>query len=250
LNSTGIELATQSDVDLDRQLRVDGLGNLIAGLCGGMVGYLGVAYSLLNYKAGANSRLAGLVASGLCLVILFWGAPILAYLPRAVMGGLLLYLGLTLLVEWVYDAWFKLSRLDYALVLLILLIVATRSFLAGVGIGIIIACLLFVVSYSHVHVIKYAATGAEQRSNVERSFLHLKELNEKGKQIYIVCLQGYVFFGTAHSILDHVRQCFGNPELPKIRFLLLDFRLVTGLDSSALFSLLRLKQLTQIGKVA
>ena len=183
LNATGIELATQSDVDIDRELRVDGLGNLIAGLFGGMVGYLMVGRSLLNQKAGANSRLAGLVVAALCLVILFWGAPILAYLPRPVMGGLLLYLGLTLLVEWVYDAWFKVSRLDYALILIILFVVATRGFLVGVGMGIIIACLLFVVSYSHIHVIKYAATGAEQRSNVERSFLHLKELNEKGKQI-------------------------------------------------------------------
>jgi SulP family sulfate permease len=249
LNATGIELATQNDVDLNQELRVDGLANLIAGIFGGMVGYLMVGRSLLNQKAGANSGLAGIVVAVLCVGILFWGAPILAYLPRPIIGGLLLYLGLTLLTEWIYDAWFKLSRTDYALVLVILLIVATRGFLVGVGVGIVIACILFVLSYSHIHAIKYTATGAEQRSNVERPVRYLKQLKEKGREIYVLCLQGFLFFGTAHTVLDHVRHILGNPGSQVSHFLLIDFRLVTGLDSSAVLSLARIKQLGQVNNV-
>jgi SulP family sulfate permease len=246
LNATGIELAAQTDVDLDRELRVEGIGNLLAGLCGGMVGCLMISRSLLNQRAGANSRLVGSVVAALCVVVLWWGTPVLVYIPRLVVGGLLLYLGLTLLVEWVYDGWFKLSRLDYALVLLILLVIATKGFLMGVGIGVVIACLLFVVSYSRIQVVRYALTGAKHRSNVERGLYQVKRLNEEGEQIHIVCLQGYIFFGTAYTLVDQVRRCLGTPGSTKVRFLLLDFRLVSDLDSSAVFGFLKLKQLASM----
>src|SRR5262245_34799003 len=38
LNAAGLELATRRDVDLDRELRANGLANILAGLGGGMVG--------------------------------------------------------------------------------------------------------------------------------------------------------------------------------------------------------------------
>jgi SulP family sulfate permease len=59
----------------------------------------------------------------------------LAFFPRPVLGGLLLYLGLSLLAEWVWDGWKRLSRLDYGLVIGIIVIIALWGFLAGVGIG-------------------------------------------------------------------------------------------------------------------
>src|SRR5262249_60860282 len=47
LNAAGLELATQREVDLDRELRASGLASLVSGVGGGMVGYLSVSRSLL-----------------------------------------------------------------------------------------------------------------------------------------------------------------------------------------------------------
>jgi hypothetical protein len=49
------------------------------------------------------------------------------YFPKPVLGDLLLILGISFVMEWVYDAYFKLSKIDYYLVLLIL-VVTTRRF--------------------------------------------------------------------------------------------------------------------------
>ena len=108
LNAAGLELATRREMDLDRELRANGLANLASGLAGGMVGYLSVSRSLLNFQAGATSRVAGVWTAILCAGVAFVFTPALFYVPRPVLAGLLLYLGLALLREWLWDTFFKL----------------------------------------------------------------------------------------------------------------------------------------------
>jgi SulP family sulfate permease len=68
---------------------------------------------------------------------------------------------------------------------------------------------------------------------------------EWGDQLYILTLQGYLFFGTTNSLLTHVRERLHDPARSRVRFLVLDFRLVSGMDSSAAFSFIRLRQLAE-----
>src|SRR5262249_35787841 len=142
LNATGLELATEEDLDLDRELRVSGLANVVAGVFGGVPGYLCLSESTLNYKAGGRTRVPGLVAAALCLLAVFAGTRALAHFPKPVLGGLLLFLGLSFLLETVYDAWFRLPRGEYLLVILILVVVVMVGFLEGVGVGIVVSSFL------------------------------------------------------------------------------------------------------------
>jgi SulP family sulfate permease len=244
LNATGVEIALQKECDLNRELRANGLANMLAGLCGGMLGYLSLTRSLLNARAHAASRLAGAFAGIFCGIVLVCGGPFLAVFPRAVVGGLLLYLGVSLLVEWVYASWFKFSRADHLLVLLILTIVAFWGLLAGVGVGVVIASVLFAYNYSQQRVIRYAFSGAAHRSNVDRPAPQERFLWEHGQEVYILALQGYIFFGTASTLLDHVRQRLEVGEKKtRPRFLIFDFRMVTGLDSSAALGFVKIRQI-------
>jgi SulP family sulfate permease len=243
LNATGVEIALQKECDLNSELRANGLANMLGGLCGGMLGYLSLTRSLLNARAHAASRLAGAFAGLFCGIVLVLGGPFLVVFPRAVVGGLLLYLGLNLLVEWVYTSWFKFSRADYLLVMLILAIVAFWGLLVGVGVGVVIASVLFAYNYSQQRVIKHAFTGAAHRSNVDRPAPQERFLWEHGQQVYILALQGYIFFGTASTLLDHVRQQFEAAGKTRPRFLIFDFRMVTGLDSSAALGFVKIRQL-------
>jgi len=77
LNATGLELATRRDVDFDRELRINGIANILSGLTGGMVGYLSFSRTSLNFRAGALSRLAGVWTAILCLGVTFWFTPAL-----------------------------------------------------------------------------------------------------------------------------------------------------------------------------
>ena len=102
-------------------------------------------------------------------LILFTGVPLLSYMPTPVLGGLLMFLGISFLYEWLIDAWYKFSRFEYLVIPMILFVVATVGFLEGVFFGMVAAIVLFVVNYSQTKVIRYELTGAQQKSNVERS---------------------------------------------------------------------------------
>jgi sulfate permease, SulP family len=245
LNITGLELATQQDSTLDRELRINGIANLVFCLCGGMVGHLSLNRTLLNQSAGANSRLSGLTAAIFSGVLLLFGSRLMAYIPLWVLGGVLLMIGVKHLLEWCIFAWFKFPHLDYALILVILVSTAIWGFISGVGIGVIIACGLFVFSYSRHQVIRQLFSGATHLSNVCRSLPEQRLLRQRGDQIQIWILQGYLFFGTANNLLEQVCQRLHDRRLPQIQFVVLDFRLVSGLDSSAVLSFIKLRQFVQ-----
>ena len=206
---------------------------------------MSLSLSALGFRIGARHRISVFVSAGLCGLILISGAGISSYFPKFLLGGLLLYLGLSFLVEWLYKSWRKLPRIEYFLVVLILVAIAFMGLLEGMIVGIIIAVLLFVVNYSRITVVKNVLSGATFQSNVDRATPFQRLLKKKGDQLYILQLQGYIFFGTANDLLDEVKRRITNPDLEPLKYVVLDFRLVSGLDSSALNSFAKMKLLEE-----
>jgi SulP family sulfate permease len=198
---------------------------------------------MLGHHMGAHTRLVGIVAGLVSGAAFFFGAQLLALVPRVVLGGMVCYLGLAFLAEWLYDGWFRLAHLDYALIVLIVALIAAFGILPGVIAGLLIAVVLFVVIYSRIDVVKHVLTGATVKSRMTRGYDEQALLRRSGEQIAIFQLQGYIFFGTAHDLFKRVRQRTLAADRPRLRFVLLDFRLVPGLDSTAMLSFSKLQQL-------
>jgi sulfate permease, SulP family len=249
LNASGLELIYREDFDLNRELRSVGIANILGGIFGGPPGYHSISLSTLGRKLGANNHLVGLFTFAIVGVALFFGASILSFFPRMIAGGLLVYLGISFLFEWVYDAWFKLPKLDYFLIWLILIVIATVGFLEGVAVGIVVAVLLFVLDYSRVKIVRHDFTAANFSSFVIRPRLYEQLLRQKGDSLQILELQGYIFFGSADRLVAQIRTRIDDSDLPQLHYLLLDFRLVTGVDSSAALSFSKLDQLTKKEKI-
>ncbi|MCC6554758.1 MAG: SLC26A/SulP transporter family protein [Polyangiaceae bacterium] len=245
LSASSVEVATEQEIDLDRELRWTGIGNMLAAFAGGMVGYLSLAESAMNYKAGANTRLTGIVSVICCVLVAILGASTLSYLPLPVLGGLLSYLGYEILIDTVYEDWFRLRRVEYVVVILILLVIAFRGFLTGVVVGGIFSMFLFAASYSRIEVIRNEISGAHLRSNVSRTVSEESVLEERGNQVYILQLQGYIFFGTAYRLLTRAQERILRAQPVQIRYVVLDFRHVSGIDSSAVASFRRLRRLAE-----
>jgi SulP family sulfate permease len=243
LTASALELSAQQEIDFNRELRAAGTATFVAGLAGGMVGFHSLSLSRLALSMGARSRWVGAISALLCGLALFYGPSLVSFVPQLVCGGLLFFLGIVFLWEWVYEASRKLTRLDYLVVVFILAVVGAVGYPEGVATGIIAAVVLFVHNYSRVNVVSHALSGASLRSNVDRPMREIHWLREKGEQIYVLRLQGFIFFGTATRLLHEVRTRANNTSLQKLRFVVLDFRRVSGLDSSAVFSLWKVHQL-------
>jgi SulP family sulfate permease len=212
---------------------------------GGMVGFHALSHSALGHKLGVNSRLIGLVTAAVCGLALVAGASVLSLFPRFVVGGLLMFLGLSFLIEWVYEAWFKLPKVDYFIIIMILVVIAFAGFLQGVALGLVATVFLFVLNYSRTNVVKHALSGTHFSSRVSREVNQQQILQEKGEEIYILQLQGFIFFGTANTLLGRVRRRIADPNRALPRFLLFDFKQVTGLDTTAMLSFTKMSQIAE-----
>jgi SulP family sulfate permease len=103
----------------------------------------------------------------------------------------------------------------------------------GLAVGLLVSIAVFVFNYSRLPVVRMSATGAEQRSTVDRSAASMKHLARVGEVVEVVQLQGYLFFGTADRMVEHVRRRLSSGDRVALRFLVLDFRHVSGIDSAA-----------------
>lgn len=245
LNSNALELIAKKDIDVNRELISAGVANVIGGFSGSSVGYQYLGFTAIPFRMNISSRLVPIAAALVTGFVLFFGASLLALIPLLMAAGILLFLGITFLMEWLYDAWFQLPRVDYVLVLVILFVVGAFGFLQGVGVGIFIAIILFVVNYSRIDIVKYSLTGKTYQSSSERPFEHRQLIRQLGERIHILRLHGFVFFGTSQGLVSRVLDRLKDDSLDKLKYLIIDFQHVTALDSSAVFSFVRLKQITE-----
>src|SRR5215472_7917682 len=239
LNVTGIEIETRCEGDLERELNAVGSANLLSASLGGYVTCSSLSRTTLNYEIGGRGRLSGLTVAAISGLVLAAGSGFLAYVPKFVLGGLLLYSGLYLLYRWLFDSWRYLSWVEYISLAGIALIIVERGFIAGVLIGIVAGLATFALSVSRVHAIKFSFDGSEYHSSLDRRPDELALLAEYGREIQGMFLHSYLFFGSANRLHQHVKALLAKQ---KCRFLLFDFRLVTGIDSSATFSFTQIKQ--------
>lgn len=249
LNASALEVVVKRDIDLNRELQAAGWANLLGGLGGSSVGYQTLGMSSLAHRLGAKSRIANIISALLCGGALFFGASLISFFPKPVLGGMLLYLGLSFLLDWLVDARKSLPLLDYLLVWVILFIIATVGFLEGIAAGTFIAAILFVISYSRLNVIKNTLDGSIYHSKVDRPKIHRDILHQNGAEIFIMSLQGFIFFGTIQNVLEKIRARIADTSQGRLGFIVLDFHRVTHMDSSAVFGITRLKQVTEANDI-
>jgi SulP family sulfate permease len=240
LNTTGIEIATRSEANIDRELKVLGFANIVTAALGGYVSCTSISRSMLVRTAGASGRLSGLTVAAISAAILIADPSFLGYVPKYVLGGLLVFLGSGLVYQWMIQSSRQLLRIEYLSLLAISLLIINWGFVAGVLIGVVIGCATFALSASRVSAIKFNFDGSEYRSSLDRGPQELALLTEHGREIQGMALQSYLFFGSANRLYQHVRALLARQS--ECRFLIFDFHRVTGIDSSATQSFAQIKQ--------
>jgi sulfate permease, SulP family len=240
LITSSIELSVNRDIDINRELRWVGIGNLMVGLLGTLPGYHSTSGSILTHRLGTPWRIVGLCTAALCLVILLIGPGLLSVMPKMVAAAVVFYVGLGFMVDWLCKTWVRMHPSDYLVLVLVFLCVAFGGLIQGLGVGIAAGLVIFVLRYSRVDAVRNVASGARLHSNVERVGATSDALKLTGDAIFVLTLQGYVFFGTSHKLLSLIRRRMLDAKEPPLRFLVLDFHLVSGLDSSAAASFTKL----------
>ena len=240
LNTTGIEIATRTEANIDRDLKVLGLANIATAALGGYVNCTSLSRSILVRTAGATSRISGLTVAVISAALLVADLSFLGYVPKYVLAGLLFLLGAGLVYQWLIQSARQLQRIDYLSLIAIALLIINWGFIAGILTGVVIGCATFALSVSRVNAIKFSFDGSEYRSSLDRGPQEQSLLADHGQEIQGMALQSYLFFGSTNRLYQHVKALLARQR--GCRFLIFDFHRVTGIDSSATQSFAQIKQ--------
>jgi SulP family sulfate permease len=224
-----LEIELRREFDLTHELRVHAALVAASGALGGTIASASISRTVLTAKSGGTG-VAGLVAAAIALAMLMGASQVMGYMARAAIGGLLLYLGVSMLRQWIWDVRATARPVEVLQILLIVAITARHGFIAGFGAGVLFACVTFVVTYSRIPLADLASHLGAMRSSVVRSPAQEQVLARHGSKVPVYRLSGYVFFGSASKIdgmfMEHL---LGDAEA-----VVLDFSRVSGIDTSAI----------------
>lgn len=237
LSAAAIDSETGTRHESGRELRAQGVAHMLSGALGGMTSSGTVPYTRAALTAGGHNRHTALLTAGLLAMAGFGAGPVMSFLPKAVVAGMILIIALGVVDRWtgqLIRGWT--TTRDPAIrreiggslfiVIIVALLVALSDLVIAVGVGMALSLLSHLQTASRT-VVHRAFDGSSTRSRIARPLRDLQRLENEGHAIRILALQGPLFFGATDSLMVAVDQ-----HAPDRGALILDLRRITSIDST------------------
>ena len=202
LTSVVADNMTKTKHKPNKELIGQGIGNSIAALFGGIPGAGATIRTVVNINAGGKTKLSGMIAGIMLLIVMMVFADVASKIPAAVLAGILItvgigvmdYKGLKAIPSLPRDI--KLGPLKLSSEVLIMLIVLGLStfwdLIYAVGIGLIIASLMFMKKIGDL-----TAERSDVKPLKEESWSDEVDFPEDLKEkVFIKHIKGPLFFGS------------------------------------------------------
>jgi SulP family sulfate permease len=134
---------TKTHHNSNRELVGQGIGNMISGLFCGISGAGATMRTVVNVKSGGRSQISGMVHSMLLLAVLLGLGSLVRYVPLSVLAGILITVGWGIIDFKGFKDLPKIPRADAVVLIIVFLLTVFVDLLTAVGIGMVIACVLF-----------------------------------------------------------------------------------------------------------
>ena len=224
LTSVVADNMTKTKHQPNKELVGQGIGNSIGALFGGIPGAGATIRTVVNINSGGKTKLSGMIAGLMLLIILLGLGPVASKIPAAVLAGILItvgigvmdYKGLKAIPSLPKDV--KIGPIKFSMEVLIMLVVLCLStfwnLVYAVGIGLVIASLMFM---------KKIGDLTAQRSDVkllkdETAWDDEKNFPEKFKEeVFIKHIKGPLFFGSTNEFLSLAAQIPSTASMVIIR---------------------------------
>ncbi len=232
LTSVVADNITKTHHNSNKELIGQGIGNMISGLFCGIAGAGATMRTVVNVKSGGRTQISGMVHSLLLMAILLGLGGLVRYVPLSVLAGILITVGWGIIDFKGFKDLLKIPKADAVVLMVVFLLTVFVDLLTAVGIGMVIACVLFMKRASDLVEGGYS-------SSVMTNFDKESPWSDEGgipeemkHRIYIQRLNGPIFFGTItkfQSVMNDV------PKDAKI--VIIRMRLVSFMDQSGLYAM-------------
>ena len=246
LTSVVADNITKTKHNSNKELIGQGIGNAMAGLFCGLPGAGATMRTVVNVKSGGRTQLSGMVHALLLLAILLGLGSLVKYVPLSVLAGILITVGWGIIDFRGFKDLFKIPKADAVVLVVVFIITVFVDLLTAVGIGMVIACVLFMKRASDLVEGGYsssAMTNTEIRKGLPDpglpDFDKSMPWNDEGgitdemrKHIFVQRLNGPIFFGTINKFKEVMEDI---PDHAKV--VIIRMKLVSFMDQSGLYAM-------------
>ena len=246
LTSVVADNITKTKHNSNKELIGQGIGNAIAGLFCGLPGAGATMRTVVNVKSGGRTQISGMAHALLLLAILLGLGGLVKYVPLSVLAGILITVGWGIIDFKGFKDLLRIPRADAVVLVVVFLVTVFVDLLTAVGIGMVIACVLFMKRASDLVEGGYSSstmTSADLHKGLpspgEANFDKNKPWQDEGgitdemrKHIYVQRLNGPIFFGTINKFKEVMEDV---PDHAKI--VIIRMKLVSFMDQSGLYAM-------------
>ena len=191
---------TRKEHNSDKELRGQGIANIISGLFGALPGAGATMGTVTNIQVGAKSPLSGIIRAVILALVVLVAGELTEPIPMAVLAGIAVYVGVKIL-DWSFiQRAHKVSMQDTAIMYGVMLLTVFVDLIAAVGLGVFISNIIIIekLSKEQADKIKAISDGDDNRvplTSAERAILDKAD----GKLLFFY-LSGPMIFSVSKAI--------------------------------------------------
>ena len=231
LTSVVADNMTKTKHNPNQELVGQGIGNSVAALFGGLPGAGATIRTVVNINSGGKTKLSGVFAGLLLLIILLSLGPFASQIPAAVLAGILVTVGIGVMDYKGLAHIRQLPVYEVVVMIMVLLLTIFVGLIEAVIIGLVISSILFMRNISNVveHRTKFTPLADYSR---EIAWSDEKNLIEHfGNKVFIKHLDGPLFFGFASRFGEMIK------ALPEVEVVIIRMDKVPYVDQSGLYAM-------------
>ena len=202
LTSLVADNITQTNHNSDRELIGQGIGNLLAGMFGGLPGAGATMRTVINVKTGGKTPISGMVHALVLLIVVLKAGELTSNIPHAVLAGILIKVGIDI-IDWSFlRRAHQISLKATGLMYIVLFLTVFVDLITAVAVGVFFANLLTVKSLSDLQS-QHVKTISKPEEDDEDTHLSTEEkyiLKRAQGKILLFNLSGPMSFGAAKTI--------------------------------------------------
>lgn len=196
LTSVIADNLTKTKHNSNKELVGQGIGNGVAALFGGLPGAGATIRTVVNINAGGKTKLSGMIAALLLLAVLLALGPLASAIPKAVLAGILITVGIGVMDYKGLKAIPKMPLSDVLVMFLVLLLTVFLGLIEAVAIGMVISAIIFMKKMGDVTASNSDVKPLTEETAWEDEGSFPQQLKE---EVYIKHIKGPIFFGsTSH----------------------------------------------------
>ncbi|NKC18910.1 MULTISPECIES: SulP family inorganic anion transporter [Pseudoalteromonas] len=198
---------TRTEHDSDKELRGQGIANIIAGLFGALPGAGATMGTVVNIQVGARSPIAGIFRALILMAVVFIAGSLTEPIPMAVLAGIAVYVGFNIL-DWSFiQRAHKLSVSQMAIMYGVMLLTVFVDLIVAVGLGVFISNVMIIERLSRVqanHV--KAISDSDSDEDVPLTKKESELLDKANGKLLFFYLSGPMIFSVSKAIARQHRK--------------------------------------------